>query len=83
MMLLKACTKCHGDLMQDGDELHCWQCGIYYYPNIEIQEIVTVKYWCREGECSANYATPESLMGHLRAKHGIIKKRVDLVGVST
>ena len=29
---LKACRKCHGDLILDGDEWRCWQCGIYYYP---------------------------------------------------
>ena len=29
---LKACRKCGGDLVLDGDEWRCWQCGHYYYP---------------------------------------------------
>ena len=29
---LKACRKCGGDLVLDGDEWRCWQCGQYYYP---------------------------------------------------
>ena len=28
----KACRKCYGDLVLDGDEWRCWQCGLYYYP---------------------------------------------------
>ena len=30
---LKSCGKCNGDLVLDGDEWRCWQCGQYYYPN--------------------------------------------------
>ena len=30
--LLKSCRKCGGDLVLDGDEWRCWQCGQYYYP---------------------------------------------------
>ena len=26
--------KCQGDLVLDGEEWRCWQCGHYYYPNI-------------------------------------------------
>ncbi|PKB79526.1 MAG: hypothetical protein BZY88_12845 [SAR202 cluster bacterium Io17-Chloro-G9] len=29
---LKSCSKCQGDLVLDGDEWRCWQCGQYYYP---------------------------------------------------
>ena len=29
---LKSCGKCDGDLVLDGDEWRCWQCGRYYYP---------------------------------------------------
>jgi hypothetical protein len=29
---LKSCEKCQGDLIVSGDELHCFQCGKYYYP---------------------------------------------------
>jgi hypothetical protein len=29
---LKSCEKCHGDLIVSGEELHCFQCGKYYYP---------------------------------------------------
>jgi len=32
LCILKACRKCSGDLVLDGDELRCWQCGRYYYP---------------------------------------------------
>ena len=29
---LKSCHKCGGDLVLDGEEWRCWQCGQYYYP---------------------------------------------------
>ena len=29
---LKCCKKCQGDLVLDGEEWRCWQCGQYYYP---------------------------------------------------
>ncbi len=32
MCWLKSCGKCQGDLVLDGDEWRCWQCGRYYYP---------------------------------------------------
>ena len=32
---LKNCRKCLGDLVLDGDEWRCWQCGHYYYPRPE------------------------------------------------
>ncbi len=32
LCLLKNCRKCNGDLVLDGDEWRCWQCGQYYYP---------------------------------------------------
>jgi len=28
----KSCHKCSGDLVMDGDEWRCWQCGQHYYP---------------------------------------------------
>ena len=28
----KTCNKCRGDLVLDGEEWRCWQCGHYYYP---------------------------------------------------
>ncbi len=31
---LKECQKCRGDLVLDGEEWRCWQCGHYYYPNV-------------------------------------------------
>ena len=36
--ILKSCRKCSGDLVLDGDELRCWQCGRYYYPNPPLVE---------------------------------------------
>ena len=35
---LKSCQKCHGDLVLDGDEWRCWQCGQYYYPKPQVGE---------------------------------------------
>lgn len=32
---LKNCRKCLGDLVLDGDEWRCWQCGHYYYSRPE------------------------------------------------
>lgn len=40
--ILKGCTKCNGDLVVDGDEYRCWQCGNYYYPKIELPELLPV-----------------------------------------
>ena len=40
MYLFKSCRKCCGDLIQDGDEWRCFQCGRVYYPNkspVELQ----------------------------------------------
>ena len=37
--LLKGCKKCNGDLVVDGDEYRCWQCGNYYYPKIDLPEL--------------------------------------------
>lgn len=36
--LLKSCRKCRGDLVLDGDEWRCWQCGRYYYPKPALLE---------------------------------------------
>ena len=36
---LKSCHKCGGDLVLDGDEWRCWQCGQYYYPKPENVEL--------------------------------------------
>ena len=30
--IFKGCQKCCGDLIQDGDEWRCFQCGRVYYP---------------------------------------------------
>jgi hypothetical protein len=35
LCLLKNCRKCNGDLVLDGEEWRCWQCGQYCYPIIE------------------------------------------------
>ena len=32
LYLFKGCGKCSGDLLQDGDEWRCFQCGSIYYP---------------------------------------------------
>ena len=35
----KGCSKCKGDLVLDGDEWRCWQCGTYYYPNEPVMDL--------------------------------------------
>ena len=35
----KGCTKCNGDLVLDGDEWRCWQCGTYYYPKDPVMDL--------------------------------------------
>ncbi len=35
----KGCTKCNGDLVLDGDEWRCWQCGTYYYPKEPVMDL--------------------------------------------
>ncbi len=35
----KSCAKCKGDLVLDGDEWRCWQCGTYYYPNDPVMDL--------------------------------------------
>ena len=35
LCLLKNCRKCNGDLVLDGEEWRCWQCGQYCYPIIK------------------------------------------------
>ena len=35
---LKSCRNCSGDLVLDGDEWRCWQCGHYYYPKPPVIE---------------------------------------------
>ena len=32
LLQLGNCPKCNGDLLREEDELHCLQCGKYYYP---------------------------------------------------
>ena len=32
LMRLGSCRKCKGDLLLEGDEWRCLQCGCYYYP---------------------------------------------------
>ena len=35
----KSCGKCGGDLMADGDEWCCFQCGTYYYPQNPVENV--------------------------------------------
>ncbi len=35
----KDCVKCSGDLVLDGDEWRCWQCGTYYYPSEPVMDL--------------------------------------------
>ena len=36
----KSCGKCNGDLVLDGDEWRCWQCGRYYYPERPLPQLL-------------------------------------------
>ncbi|MCH7713791.1 MAG: hypothetical protein IIC99_09225 [Chloroflexi bacterium] len=36
---LKCCSKCRGDLVLDGDEWRCWQCGQHYYPRRSTEDL--------------------------------------------
>ena len=36
---LESCDKCQGDLILDGDEWRCWQCGTYYYPDKPVMDL--------------------------------------------
>ena len=38
----KECQKCQGDLVLDGEEWRCWQCGHYYYPNLPESQLEAV-----------------------------------------
>ena len=46
---LKCCNRCNGDLVLDGDEWRCWQCGRYNYPKVEGLERLPD---ATEGECN-------------------------------
>lgn len=39
MYKFKDCAKCRGDLVLDGDEWRCWQCGTYYYPKEPVMDL--------------------------------------------
>lgn len=36
---LRSCQRCQGDLVLDGEEWRCWQCGHYYYPKSDLPEL--------------------------------------------
>ena len=38
LLRFRSFRKCLGDLMLDGDDWRCWQCGRYYYPTPPITE---------------------------------------------
>lgn len=35
LLNLGSCRKCNGDLVNEGDEWRCLQCGTYYYPQAQ------------------------------------------------
>ena len=35
----RSCRKCCGDLVLDGEDWRCWQCGRYYYPTQPVKDI--------------------------------------------
>jgi len=38
LLRFRSCRKCLGDLMLNGDDWRCWQCGRYYYSTPPITE---------------------------------------------
>ena len=34
----RSCRKCCGDLVLDGEDWRCWQCGRYYYPTPPVKD---------------------------------------------
>lgn len=36
---LKSCEKCSGDLVLDGEDWRCWQCGTYYYAKPPVMDL--------------------------------------------
>ena len=63
---LKACRKCSGDLVLDGEEWRCWQCGRYYYPN---SPVIDVPEYSQEAE------RPPSTVSPMAAVRGRERKR--------
>ena len=63
---LKACRKCSGDLVLDGEEWRCWQCGRYYYPNSPVFDVP---------ECSQKAERPPSAVSPMAAVRGRERKR--------
>ena len=61
----KDCTKCKGDLMLDGDEWRCWQCGTYYYPQ---EPVMDLPLECREPNLAAQVADSEARSHRIRAR---------------
>ena len=47
LMYLRSCHKCKGDLVYEGDEWRCLQCGKYYYPigHQPLEPLVARKIW--------------------------------------
>ena len=52
--LLKSCQKCGGDLVQDTDELRCWQCGNYYYPRAVLSAVPLEPAQLATAECPSD-----------------------------
>ena len=63
---LKACRKCSGDLVLDGDEWRCWQCGRYYYPILPVFDVP---------DYSQVAERLPSTVGHMAAVRGRGKRR--------
>ena len=47
LMNLASCYKCKGDLVYEGDEWRCLQCGKYYYPKAHqpLEPVAERKTW--------------------------------------
>ena len=61
----KGCDKCKGDLVLDGDEWRCWQCGTYYYPQ---EPVMDLPLECREPNLAVKVADSEARSQRVRAR---------------
>ena len=61
----KDCDKCSGDLVLDGDEWRCWQCGTYYYPS---EPVMDLPLEAKESELVLHAADCETRPRRVRAR---------------
>ena len=75
-MNLASCPKCKGDLVYEGDEWRCLQCGKYYYPKRRqpLEPVGARRIWGINSSIRATQASEahwesrnQEIIGHLSA----------------